>query len=72
MNYYLKRFIALIVTLFFVAVLCFVAFQIIPGDSAELMLGMNADEEAVEQQQPFRGYPRNGQTPNVHYLRMKF
>ena len=59
MNYYLKRFIALIVTLFFVAVLCFVAFQIIPGDSAELMLGMNADEEAVEALREAMGLNRN-------------
>ncbi len=48
MKFLLKRFMALLLTLFFVSVLSFVAFQIIPGDSALLRLGMDADEAQVE------------------------
>lgn len=48
MKFFVKRFFALVLTLFFVAVLSFVAFQIIPGDSAMLSLDIDADEAAVE------------------------
>lgn len=59
MKYFLKRSFALVLTLFFVAVLSFVAFQIIPGDSASLILGMEADEEAVEALREAMGLNRN-------------
>lgn len=48
MNRYIKKIVFLLITIFLVSVFTFVAFQIIPGDSASAMLGMNATEEAVE------------------------
>lgn len=48
MKFFLRRFLALVITLTAVVALCFIAFQIIPGDSAVLALGMDADEAAIE------------------------
>lgn len=48
MNRYIKKIMFLVITIFLVSVFTFVAFQIIPGDSARAILGMNATEEAVE------------------------
>jgi peptide/nickel transport system permease protein len=48
MNRYIKKLMFLLISIFLVSVFTFVAFQIIPGDSASTMLGMNATEEAVE------------------------
>lgn len=48
MNRYIKKIMFLLITIFLVSVFTFVAFQIIPGDSARAILGMNATEEAVE------------------------
>ena len=47
MKYTLKRFLALIITLFTVSLLTFLAFQIIPGDPTTKMLGTEATPEAV-------------------------
>lgn len=47
MKFILKKLFALIITLFMVSVLAFLAFQIIPGDSATKMLGTEATPEAV-------------------------
>ena len=43
----LKRLLLLVVTLFLVTVLAFVAFSIIPGDPTDAILGLNATEEQV-------------------------
>lgn len=43
----LKKLLALIITLFMVSVLAFLAFQIIPGDPTTKMLGTEATSEAV-------------------------
>lgn len=48
MNRYIKKIVFLLITIFLVSVFTFIAFQIIPGDSARAILGMNATEEAVE------------------------
>ena len=42
-----KRLLLLIVTLFLVTVLAFVAFSIIPGDPTDAILGLNATDEQV-------------------------
>lgn len=47
MNRYVKKVIFLILTIFLVSIFTFLAFQIIPGDSARAILGMDATEEAV-------------------------
>lgn len=47
MKYTIQKTIALIITLLVVAFLTFLAFEIIPGDSAEAMLGMDATEEEI-------------------------
>ena len=48
MKYMLQKTVALIITLLVVAFLTFLAFEVIPGDSAEAMLGMDATAEEVE------------------------
>ena len=47
MKYTIQKTIALIITLLVVAFLTFLAFEVIPGDSAEALLGMDATEEEV-------------------------
>ena len=47
MKYTIQKTIALIITLLVVAFLTFLAFEVIPGDSAEAMLGMDATEEEI-------------------------
>ena len=47
MKYTIQKTIALIITLLVVAFLTFLAFEVIPGDSAEAMLGMDATKEEV-------------------------
>lgn len=49
MKYFIKKFITLILTLFFVSVATFLIFQIIPGDAALSMAGTEATPEQVEQ-----------------------
>ncbi len=48
MKFLIKRVITLLFTMFLVSVFSFVAFQIIPGDSAALKLGMDADQAAID------------------------
>lgn len=48
MQYTMKKFTTLIIALFVTSVLTFIAFQIIPGDSALSALGMDATEEELE------------------------
>lgn len=43
-----KKIVSLIITLFFVSLITFFAFRVIPGDSAISKLGMEASEEQVE------------------------
>jgi peptide/nickel transport system permease protein len=47
-TYLIKRLIALILTLFLVSVVIFVVMRIIPGDPAQIILGLQATPEAVE------------------------
>lgn len=46
MKYTAKKFLTLIITLFIVSLLAFLAFQVIPGDPTTKMLGTEATEEA--------------------------
>ena len=46
MKYAAKKFLTLIITLFIVSLLAFLAFQVIPGDPTTKMLGTEATEEA--------------------------
>ena len=46
MKYAVKKFLTLIITLFIVSLLAFLAFQVIPGDPTTKMLGTEATEEA--------------------------
>lgn len=48
MKFYLKKIITLIITLLLVSMLTFIAFQVIPGDSALSKLGVDATEEQVD------------------------
>jgi len=47
MKYIAKKFLTLIITLFIVSLLAFLAFQIIPGDPTTKILGTEATEEAI-------------------------
>ena len=46
MKYITKKIVTLIITLFIVSLLAFLAFQVIPGDPTTKMLGTEATEEA--------------------------
>lgn len=59
MKYIAKRTVTMLITLFMVAVFTFIAFQIIPGDSAMLKLGMDADDEAIAALRESMGLNRN-------------
>lgn len=48
MKYILKKTGVLVLTIFLISLLTFLAFHIIPGDPARLILGTNASEEQVE------------------------
>lgn len=48
MGYFLKRIIQFLCTLFVVSLITFVAFYVIPGDPARVMLGPDATSEQVE------------------------
>lgn len=48
MRYYLKKIISLIMVLFLIMLLTFLAFQVISGDGALARLGVDATEEAIE------------------------
>ncbi len=47
MKYIAKKMLTLIITLFIVSLLAFLAFQVIPGDVAAIRLGTNATPEAI-------------------------
>lgn len=49
MKFYIKKLITLIITLVFVSLITFFAFQVIPGDSAIAKLGMDATEEQLQE-----------------------
>lgn len=59
MNYYVKKLISFLITLFCVALLSFLLFQIIPGDAAMSKLGIEASPEQVEELRAQYGYDRN-------------
>lgn len=56
MKYIIKKTITLIITLLAVTFLTFVAFELIPGDSALMNLGIDATEEQLEQLRQDLGY----------------
>ena len=47
-KYFIRKFLILILTVFLISLMTFVAFHVIPGDPARLILGTSASEEAVE------------------------
>ncbi len=55
MKYVLKRLASLVITLFFISLVTFIAFDLIPGDSALTSLGTNATEEQIEKLREERG-----------------
>ena len=59
MNYYVKKLISFVITLFCIALLSFLLFQIIPGDAAMSRLGAEATPEQVEELRAQYGYDRN-------------
>ena len=63
MKYILRKVITLIITLFIVSLLAFLAFQVIPGSPATKMLGTNATEEKVAALEAELGFDDAGQVP---------
>lgn len=59
MKYILKKIVTLIITLLVISFLTFLAFQVIPGDSAVTALGTEATEEALEALRQERGLDKN-------------
>lgn len=59
MKYIIKKFSALIITLFVISFLSFFAFQVIPGDSALVSLGTNATKEELESRREELGYNKS-------------
>ncbi len=53
MKFILRKILTLIITLFIVSLLAFLAFQVIPGSPATSMLGTNATRK------PWRSWRRN-------------
>ena len=48
MKFMIKKIITLVITLFFISIAAFLAFQIIPGDPVLSLLGMEATEGQIE------------------------
>ena len=59
MKYVAKKLLTLVVTLFVVSLLAFLAFQVIPGDPTTKILGTEATEEAVHALRQELGLDRN-------------
>jgi len=59
MNYYVKKLISFVLTLFCVALLSFFLFQIIPGDAAVSKLGTDATAEQIAELRAEYGYDQN-------------
>lgn len=59
MKYLLKKISAFIITLLLISLFTFLAFQIIPGDSATAALGTNATPEAIEALREQMGLNKN-------------
>lgn len=49
MKYFIKKLVTLVITLFFVSIITFGVFQILPGDPVLIMLGVDADPAQAEQ-----------------------
>ena len=47
--YYIRKVAGFLVTLFLVSILTFAVFQILPGDPALVILGVDADEMQIQQ-----------------------
>lgn len=48
MKYYLKKILGFIFTILLVSIITFVVFQILPGDPAQIILGVDADPAQLE------------------------
>lgn len=59
MNYYVKKLISFIATLFCVAVISFLFFQVIPGDAAVSKLGTEATPEQIAELRSLYGYDQD-------------
>lgn len=59
MKYVIKKFVTLIITLFIVSLLAFLAFQVIPGDPTTKLLGTEATPEAVAELRAELGLDQN-------------
>ena len=69
MNYYIKKLISFILTVFSVAVLSFVMFQVIPGNAAIARLGTEATPEAIEALKREYGYDKGLSERFVNWLK---
>lgn len=68
MKYIVKKIITLILTLLVISMLTFIAFQLIPGDSAVAALGTNATKERVEAMRQELGLNQPLLTRYGHFL----
>lgn len=68
MKYSIKKIITLIITLCLVSIFTFTAFQIIPGDSASIALGMNATEKDLQDYREEMGLNQSIQVRYVTWI----
>jgi len=69
MKYVVKKMGVLIVMLFLVSFITFIAFSVIPGDSAVVALGTDATEEAIEMLRESLGYNDPITVRYVHWVK---
>lgn len=71
-KFYIRRFVTLIITLFFVTLLTFIAFSVIPGDGALSKLSIEADYEAVEALRESLGLNQSIPLRYINYIKGVF
>ena len=71
LNYLLRRILSLLITLVISSVVIFVSLEIIPGDPASYMLGINAQPDTIEALREELGLNRNKFERYLVYLELE-
>ena len=68
MNYYARRILGFIVTIFLVSVFTFAIFQILPGNPALVILGVDADPAQIEALEASMGLDKPAVQRNIDWV----
>ena len=68
MSFFIRKCVTMLITLLLVSILAFIAFQIIPGDPAVVLLGMEATDESVEALREEMGLNRSAAVLYIEWL----